>query len=207
MSKVATCAVASQTCSGPMPSASLAPTSCDPTPAIDAHTIPMVFGTIGVILALMAIAVNIAFGILQLCATDKRLEDHECGSRRTPQSTATTRVRSAHQTGRFAAPTNQASCFQQKSQQAGTVGMACGASNALWFVTSYLATRGGVFSLRCRLTLMMCGSVQSTLRVVCTGWARQHSPEPTAVKLSDVLETSLEFLFFCARRSKTGGSF
>ena len=150
MSTIATCAIASRTCSGPMPSASLAPTTCDLTPAIDAHTIPIVFGTIGVLLALMAIAVNIAFGVLQLRATDKRCrEDHECGSRRTPQSTATTRVRSAHQTGRFAAPTNQTSCFQQKSQQAGTVGMACGASNTLWFV--YLLPRN---SWRCVLFAM-----------------------------------------------------
>lgn len=172
MSTIATCAIASRTCSGPMPSASLAPTTCDLTPAIDAHTIPIVFGTIGVILALIAIAVNVAFGILQLRATDKRCrEDHECGSRRTPQSTAT-RVRSAHQTGRFAARTNQASCFQQKFQQAGTAGMACGASNALWFVASYLVTRGGVSSLRCRLILTCVA--QSNQRFESCVWEDGH---------------------------------
>jgi hypothetical protein len=61
------CTNPTQTCSGPTPVPSEIPTSFD-TPILDAHTIPIIFGTIGVVLATMSLVVNIAFGMLQLRA-------------------------------------------------------------------------------------------------------------------------------------------
>jgi hypothetical protein len=69
----------SQTISGPMPSASTSPISCETT-VLDSHTIPILFGTIGVILASLSLVVNIAFGVLQVHAINKRTrEDLESG--------------------------------------------------------------------------------------------------------------------------------
>jgi hypothetical protein len=69
----------SQTVSGPMPRASTTPTNCDTT-VLDSHTIPILFGTIGVTLASLSLVVNIAFGILQVRAINKRTrEDLESG--------------------------------------------------------------------------------------------------------------------------------
>lgn len=39
---------------------------------LDSHTIPIIFGTIELALATLAIVVNIAFGVLQLRAANKR---------------------------------------------------------------------------------------------------------------------------------------
>jgi hypothetical protein len=63
--------VPSQTLSGSMPSAGISPTSCETT-ALDSHAIPILFGTIGVILASLSLIVNIAFGIFQVRAINKR---------------------------------------------------------------------------------------------------------------------------------------
>jgi hypothetical protein len=65
------CANPTRTCSGPMPLPSEIPTSFD-TPVLDAHTIPIIFGTIGVVLATISLVVNIAFGMLQLRAIKQR---------------------------------------------------------------------------------------------------------------------------------------
>ena len=54
-----------------MPVASQIPTSLDATP-LDSHTISIVFGTIGVVFACLSLIVNIAFGLLQLRATNQR---------------------------------------------------------------------------------------------------------------------------------------
>lgn len=65
------CANPTRTCSGPTPFPSEIPTSFD-TPVLDAHTIPIIFGTIGVVLATISLVVNIAFGMLQLRAIKQR---------------------------------------------------------------------------------------------------------------------------------------
>jgi hypothetical protein len=75
----------SQTCSGPMPSAGTVPATCE-TMVLDSHTIPIMFGTIGVILASLSLIVNIAFGILQVRAINKRTSgDLERGNDGSPQ--------------------------------------------------------------------------------------------------------------------------
>jgi hypothetical protein len=63
--------VADRTFAAPVPSASIAPISCD-TMYLDSHTIPIIFGTIGVILASISLVVNIAFGLLQIRALNQR---------------------------------------------------------------------------------------------------------------------------------------
>jgi hypothetical protein len=65
------CVNPTQTCSGPTPVPSEIPTSFD-TPILDAHTIPIIFDTIGVVLAIISLVVNIAFGMLQLRAIKQR---------------------------------------------------------------------------------------------------------------------------------------
>jgi hypothetical protein len=56
------------------------PATCE-TMVLDSHTIPIIFGTIGVILASLSLIVNIAFGILQVRAINKRTrESVEAGS-------------------------------------------------------------------------------------------------------------------------------
>lgn len=65
------CANPTRTCSGPTPVPGETPTSFD-TPVLDAHTIPIIFGTIGVVLATISLVVNIAFGMLQLRAIKQR---------------------------------------------------------------------------------------------------------------------------------------
>jgi hypothetical protein len=91
----------SQTFSGPMPSASTSPTSCE-TMALDSHTIPILFGTIGVILASLSLIINFAFGILQVRAINKRTrEDLEFGKDGSPQPAA------AEPTSQPVAVTNQ----------------------------------------------------------------------------------------------------
>jgi hypothetical protein len=78
----------SQTCSGPMPSAGIVPATCE-TMVLDSHTIPIIFGTIGVILASISLIVNIAFGILQVRAINKRTRgDLESGKDASPQPAA-----------------------------------------------------------------------------------------------------------------------
>ena len=73
--------VPSPTYSAPMPSASVTATSCYYSTALDSHTTPIVFGIIGVILASVAIVVNIAIGLLQIRACNKRVrQDVECGN-------------------------------------------------------------------------------------------------------------------------------
>ena len=62
-----TSSIADKTCAAPAPSASIAPASCD-TEYLDSHTIPVIFGTIGVILACPSLVVNVAFGLLPLRA-------------------------------------------------------------------------------------------------------------------------------------------
>jgi hypothetical protein len=66
-----TYATSTPTCSGPMPLANETPTSFDTT-VLDSHTIPIVFGTIGVILASVSLVVNVAVGMLQLRAMNRR---------------------------------------------------------------------------------------------------------------------------------------
>jgi hypothetical protein len=71
MSGTTTCATPRPTCSLPTPLASEIPMSFNAT-ELDSHTVPIIFGTIGVILASMSLVVNIAFGTLQLRATNRR---------------------------------------------------------------------------------------------------------------------------------------
>jgi hypothetical protein len=78
----------SQTIFGPMHSASISPKSCE-TMVLDSHTIPILFGTIGVTLASLSLVVNIAFGILQVRAINKcTREDLESGKDGSPQLAA-----------------------------------------------------------------------------------------------------------------------
>ena len=63
----------------PMPIARELPANVDAT-VLDSHTIPIIFGTIGVHLAFVAIAINILFGVLQIRAINNRARDDvECG--------------------------------------------------------------------------------------------------------------------------------
>jgi hypothetical protein len=56
---------------------------------MDSHTIPIIFGTIGVTFASLSLIVNIAFGILQVRAINKRTrEDFESGKDGSPQPAA-----------------------------------------------------------------------------------------------------------------------
>ena len=61
-----------------VPAARELPASVDAT-ILDSHTIPIIFGTIGVLLAFVAIVVNIWFGVLQIRAINNRARDDvEC---------------------------------------------------------------------------------------------------------------------------------
>ena len=94
-----TSSVGNGPCAAPVPSAGIAPTLCD-TMFPDSHTIPIIFGTIGAILACISLVVNIAFGLLQLRAIDQRNRDQiECGRPRTSEPVSA-RVVSNHQTAK-----------------------------------------------------------------------------------------------------------
>jgi hypothetical protein len=68
---------ATRTCSGLRPSPNDPPTV---TPTFDSHTLPIIFGTIATMLAVIALVVTIAFGILQLRALNRKLcSDTESG--------------------------------------------------------------------------------------------------------------------------------
>jgi hypothetical protein len=93
-------AVANQTFSAPSPRPSETSIA---TATFDSHTIPIIFGTIATILAVIAIIVTIAFGILQLRALNKTIcGDTESGMARLqttnagPEPQATVNLTAAH---------------------------------------------------------------------------------------------------------------
>jgi hypothetical protein len=64
---------------------------------LDSHTIPIIFGTLGLVFASIAIAVNVAFGILQIRAFSKRVcDDVEHGKGGTIEKAIATTNRQYH---------------------------------------------------------------------------------------------------------------